>query len=242
MQFSDTSNRDGLIQECEFYTGLGDAGISGDTDRLKHFTRLINEETYKVVTSILESQDDWDFHDPNASGDPVLSKNLVADQQNYDLESDGILKVKRVEVTYDGSSWYKAEPFDMNERSSSIQSTEIAGDFATTKPFYAVFDNAVQLYPIPGSNVTNGLKIYATVEIDKFTNADTTQEPPVDEPFRPLIAIGASLKWAIAKGLANKGDLASLYQDYEARLRRHYGNRLLERNSSVLKPSYLNYQ
>ena len=36
--FSDTTNKNGLIQECEFWTNLGDGTISGDTTLLAQFT------------------------------------------------------------------------------------------------------------------------------------------------------------------------------------------------------------
>ena len=80
MQFSDTTNLNGLIQRCELLTGLGDTGISGDATLLKHFTSLINQTYHKVVTMILQSQDEWDFDDKNHTDYPILTTDLVVSQ------------------------------------------------------------------------------------------------------------------------------------------------------------------
>lgn len=227
MQFNDTSNLNGLIQSCEDWTGLGLAQISGDTNQLKRFTRLINTNYHKVVTMILESMDEWDFDDANI-GDRGFIKtyNLTAATQYVTLPlSDKILKVKRVEVTYDGTNWYKAEPIDLNQYSGASTTAEIANNFSVTKPFYDLHGNYIYLYPVPTANVTGGLKVWVTREIDEFTTADTTQEPGVDEPFHQMIALGASLDYAMMKGLANVNLLAARYAESEQRLRQYYGNK-----------------
>ena len=61
MVFNDTTDKKGLIQDCELRTGLGDTAISGNAALLDHFTRLINQRYQGVVTMILDSQDEWDF-------------------------------------------------------------------------------------------------------------------------------------------------------------------------------------
>ena len=243
MQFNDSTNRTGLIQACELMTGIGDAQISSDTVRLQQFTSLINSRYHQIVATILRSQDEWDFDDPNHSNTGFLKTyNLTGSQAYVELPlSDKILKVRRVEVSFDGTSWKKAEPIDIGEISDATDTTTIAQNFSTASPFYDLVGKYLYLYPIPSANVTNGLKVWVTREIDEFATNDTTQEPGFDEPFHRMLAIGASLDWAVAKGLGNKNDLAAQYNDYEARLMQYYGSKQKDR-VYVAKGAYTNYE
>lgn len=244
MQFSDTTNNSGLIQSFEFWTGLGLAQVSGDTAKLKEATRLINTNYHKATTIIFESMDDWDFDDPNhANTGFIKSYNLTKDTQYVELPTtDKILKVRRVEVSYDGSTWVKAEPMDLSEYSNAVtQTSHISSDFEKSKPFYDLVGKYIYLYPIPDAAVTNGLKVWVTREIDEFATTDTTQEPGFDEPFHEILAVGAALDYAMAKGLATAGNIASKYSELEARMRRYYGNKEAD-TKYMLKPAYINYE
>ncbi len=251
MTFNDTTSRNGLIQECEFLTGTGDAGISGDTNLLKHFTRLINARYHQVVTMILDSQDDWDFDDINNSDFPAFSTALTTNRDTSIPASEKVLKIKRVDVTYDGQTWYKAEPFDSGETglglgraADTAMEAVVDSRFSKTAPKYDLKKNSIILYPKANStDVANGarIKVEYTREVDEFTTADTTQEPGIDEPFHRMIAVGASLDFAVAKGTTNKNDLAAMYGDYEARLRKYYGKKNEDR-MIIMKPAYINYE
>lgn len=243
MQFSNTTDRSGLIQEAEFLTGIGDGQISGNTTNLQTFTRLMNSRYHQVATMILKAKDEWDFDDPNHNNTGfVKTYNLVGDTQTVELPvSDKILKIKKAEITYDGTTWKPLNPLDIAELETATDSTTIASNFSTSEPYYDVHGKYVYLYPVPTVNVTGGLKLWVTREIDEFTSADTTQEPGFDEPFHRMLAIGASLDWAVAKGLTNKNDLAALYQDYEARLTQYYGGKQ-EHRQFILKGQYVDYE
>lgn len=230
MQFSDTTNKNGLIQRCEDYAGLGDAGISGDSTLLKKFTGYINSAYHKVVIMILRSQDEWDFDDINHTDYPILTTDLVANQQDYTIPaSEKVLKIKSLEVTYDGTNWYKATPLDKSELSIPTDTTTIGNNFSQTQPYYDIQYNAVFLYPIPDAAVTGGLKLQWTREIDEFTSSDTTQEPGIDEAFHPMLALDATLQYGIGKGLPNKQDLKNEWAEAAAMLANHYGDKQQDR-------------
>jgi len=245
MQYSNTTTKDGLIQDCEFWTNLADAGISSNATLLAKFNGRINSWYHKVVTMILESQDEWDYDDSNHTDFPILTTNLVASQQDYAIPvSEKVFKVKRVEVTYDGTNWYKAEPMDINERGLATDTTSIAGAFSTSQPKYDIQYESIFLYPIPSSDVTAGLKIWWTREVDEFVVGDTIQEPGIDEPFHRMLSIGASYDWLIVNKPENTTlitRLEGLLADYEARLKRHYGSKQKDRQYT-LKSAYVNYE
>ncbi|MEB3330854.1 MAG: hypothetical protein VKQ33_16655, partial [Candidatus Sericytochromatia bacterium] len=126
-----------------------------------------------MTTEILSAIDGWDFKAETAT------TNLVASQQEYVLPAD-ILKIKRVEVTYDGTNWAKANFFDINEKTGSTSTTDIANEFNTNEPYVDLMDDSLMIYPIPSSNVTAGLKIWYEKEQDELTAA--TDEPAFARP------------------------------------------------------------
>jgi len=232
IQYNDTSGKSGLIQIFEFYTGVGDGAVSGSATLKAQVTQLLNSRLHQVTTMILDSADmnGWVFDDINHANYPVGTIPLVASQRDYVLPaSEKILKLRRVDVTWDNSTYYRATPL-----STGVLADGLGGDantdanFTTAEPFYSQIGNAIWLYPrATAAQVTASakLRIEFTREVDEFTTSDTTQEPGIDEPFHPMLAIGAALDWAVAKGLANKNDLAAMYADYETRLRRYYGRK-----------------
>lgn len=242
MQFSDTTSLTGLIQDCEFLTNIGSGKISGDTTLLKQFTVFINSHYHKAVTMILASQDEWQFDDINKTDYPIATTNLVTDQQDYTLPASlKMLRIRRVEITYDGSNWYKVEPFDIEQTGLATDTTSIRNNFSSTQPYYDIEYGAIKLYPIPSSNVTDGLKIWYIREPTEFTSASTTTEPGFDEPFHRILSVGASLDWAIARNPKLVPNLVSLYTDYEKRLKQYYGNKQQDRKYQF-SSSYINYQ
>lgn len=243
MQFNDTATRTGLIQECEFLTSIGKTQISGNTGNLQDFTRFINATYHEVVTMILDAQDEWDFDDKNHTDYPILTSSLVGSQQDYALPiSMKILKLKRVEVSFDGSKWSKAEPLDINELGIATDTTTISGNFSVGAPRYDIQNNAIFLYPIPTGAVSGGLKIWISREIDEFTTADTTQEPGIDKPFHRMLAVGASLKYGSGKALGNYKALLDEYADYEKSLRRFYGNKQKDRDVTAMQAAFVDYK
>ncbi len=150
MQFSDTTNKLGLIQDCEQWCGFPDAGITGDTTTFAQFTRNINAWYHKIVTMILESQDEWDFDD-TAHGDyPVLTTPLVADQRDYSIPTtEKVLKIKRVDICYDGTgnTCYKAEPIDSGQMGLGLgNDTDVDARFSRTEPATDLVTNTIWIY------------------------------------------------------------------------------------------------
>ncbi len=228
MVFSDTTNKNGIIQRCEFWAGLGDAGISGDATLLKIWTGLINTAYHSTIAAILKAQDEWDWDDPNhADTGFIKTFDLTASQQYVDLTLTAkILKVKRVELKIDGTNWYKAEPIDVNEIDFAVNDTTlIASHFTSSNPYYDQHGRYLFTYPIAQSNVTGGVKVWVTREVDEFTTADTTQEPGIDEPFHELIPLKASLDWALQKRLDNKAEIAAKAAKVEADMMMFYGKK-----------------
>ena len=73
----------------------------------------INLWYQKIVSMIFESQDDSDFDDQRNTNYPVVTTPMVAGQRDYSIPvSEEVLKIKRVDITYDGTHYFRATPFD----------------------------------------------------------------------------------------------------------------------------------
>jgi hypothetical protein len=239
MVYNDTTNKSGLLQDFEFLIGAADGQISGDTTKKAQVTSLFNKNLHKAVTIVLDSLDGWDYDDQNHTDYPVKTANLVGGQQDYPFGiAEKVLKIKRVEVSYDGANWYKAEPFDINQRGSD---TNNLGDLNKNTPLYDMQYGAIFLYPIPDANVTGGLKVWVTREPDEFTTSDTTQEPGLDEPFHRYISLGAAVDWALARRLDNYSTLKAELLELEQRMKSFYSSKIDE-NDTRLSAAYVNYE
>ena len=92
-------------------------------------------------------------------GGEISTTNLVGGQQEYPFPDES-MKIKRVEITYDGVNWKWVKPFDIGERRRPNDATSVASDFSTSEPYFDVHENSLFMFPIPQSSVTNGLKLY----------------------------------------------------------------------------------
>ena len=229
MVFSDTTNKNGLIQRCERLCNLSDGAISGDSTLLAYFTSDINEVLYELIVHIMQSQDTFDWDDPYRTDFPIATTPLVADQRDYQFDNLSFLRLKRVDIAYDGSTYYRATPLDSSVLKDGLgNDTTVDGRYSKTEPRYDPKSFGFWLYPrANATDVTNGgkIRIEFSRAFEEFETADTDTEPPIDRPFHELIAIGASLKWSTAKQKRNITHLTNLYTEGIDRMIEHYANR-----------------
>lgn len=115
------------------------------------FFLFLNERNRQLCAALQGVRDDF-FGE-------ISTTNLVGNQQEYSLPDD-CMKLKRLEVTYDGTNWKYVRFFDVNQRIRPNDSSTISSDFSTDKPYADVHESGLFLFPIPSGNVTNGLKLY----------------------------------------------------------------------------------
>lgn len=107
------------------------------------------------------------------------TQNLVAGTQNYAIPAS--LRVKRAEVLYSATGiWRPITFFDINERYAANDSTSVGQDFTVDTPYADVSGDNLMLYPIPDSNVTNGLKVWYIAVPADFTATSDTPVIPTD--------------------------------------------------------------
>lgn len=229
MVFNDTTNKDGILQRVEDYTNLGDGAITDDDTLLKKFTANVNETVHELTTDIMLLQDSFDWDDPNKTDYPIATTPLVADQRDYQFDSISFLKLKRVDISYDGTNWYRATAFDSGSYDKGLGNDSLTdAEFDKSTPQYDPNAFGFWLYPrASADDVTNGgtIRIEYSRSHTAYASDDLTKEPPIDRPFHDLIAIGAALKWAVMKGDSSANNLASLFEAGKEKMIQHYSKR-----------------
>ena len=220
LQFSDTTDKAGLIQECES-TLFGDNSygkISGNTGLLATFTRKLNEGLNRVASLIMQADGRWQFDDTNHTDYPIavttMDTTIGAEQQDYPLAVTH-LKITRVEVKDAAGNWQLLQPIDQ----ADLYNQSLT-DFLKTAGMPRYYDkvaNSVFLYPKPLSTAvtaTSGLKVYFQRPPSYFVSSDTTKVPGFNSLYHQLVALLACRDYALdrtlasAKGLAERVTLA----------------------------------
>lgn len=205
MQFSDTTNNSGLVQDCEFLVFGGDYGrISGDTELLQQFTHLLNEGLNKATIKIMESDTRWQWDDPNHADYPIAQSNLVNGQQDYTLEfsaTDSHMKIDRVEIKTPAGKWERLKPIDLAD---TDQAQAQLFDTNNTPKYYDKLANSVFLYPAPNYDSTNGIKIFYQRQPSYFETSDTTKRAGIPTPFHRLVSLYACEDFTVAKTMLEK--------------------------------------
>lgn len=236
MVFSDTTNKLGLIQDCELRCGLYDGEISGDSTLLATFTRLINNRQHRGQSIILEASPDIDFDDFNHGDRPSGTFSLSADRAFELPASEKILKLKRVDYSYDGTTYYRAKRFDSLSYEGGMGNEDKEDtNFSSTSPYYDVEGNTLLFYPKP--TASSSCYLEWTREVEEFSaSGDDTKESGIDEPFHSYLSVGASFDWLLARK-PNETFLVSALgnevQRIENDMRLHYSNKNYDNNLIV---------
>lgn len=227
MVYSDTSTKLGIIEDITFLLGL-DTNAYTLNDR----TRNVNERFKMVWQMIFESYGGWQFIDDNVSdtstGVPYSEQTLTSGTGLYSLPS-AALTVKQVSFINSGGTRQQLIPITYEDFQN------LGGDAAfvtNAVPIYYILQgDVIRILPVPNFTVAStGLRIYFDQGVSVFASTDTTKTPGFASPFHRMLSIGASLDYALARGMADKVSyLQNLWNDYERRLRDFYSKRFVDR-------------
>lgn len=208
MKFNDTSGKSGILQDCETLLGFEDGDITGNSTRLKEFTRLVNVWYQRAANWIWEAENAWEFDDSNKTDLPIATTTLVttagSEQQDYEMPSSA-LTVNRVEVMDKDGDYKLLRPFDQTEQRDRAMS-----EFLETPGFprfYDLLGRSIFLYPKPlAADVTEseGLKLWFDRDVTKFESTDTTTEPGFAANFHRILSLGACRDYSLGKEMYSR--------------------------------------
>lgn len=209
MQYSNTTTKDGMLQDCEFWTGLGDGVITGDATLKALFTALLNREHDRVLSRLHTKSRHGQHDDTNYDNHPFSTFTLNAGQHDYQFlvteDNETITDITAVLIPkQSGSSEYVSlDRLTLdNSEAAKVMSPDTTNTGTPTG--YIERNNTVFLNKIPDFSGTG--KLFFKRVASYFTTADTTKEPGFDKDFHRILSLGASKNWL----LVNKGNETNL--------------------------------
>jgi hypothetical protein len=201
MQFNDTTNKSGIIQQIEQTCKLDDGAISGNSQLLKVFTNSINNWVGIVGHWIKQVDGEWGYDDKNHGNMPIEVYSLVDSQFDYGLKAGGetdMVSVKKVEV-HDVATgeYYDLDYYDEADRPDN----EFGG--VKGKPAKYYFNGGSIIFDIkPDTTLVDLFRVTYDRNESLFASSDTTKTPGFDIKFHPILVYGPSMEWALTLGRA----------------------------------------
>lgn len=225
MQISDTSNRTGIVQLIEDLTNT-QSGASG-AYTLATKIRDVNNAYARYMMLAISSAGRWQVDDTNQTDYPILTSDLVANQQDYSFTVDGssnqILDIHRVEVADQSGNFYIVKPIDQNDVKNTALSEFM--ETAGIPTYYDKTSNGIFLYPKSSYNYTNGLKIYFSRTPSYFTTSDTTKKPGIPDLFHEYLALRPSYLYCTRTGMKEAQVYKAEMLEMEAMIKEYHRDR-----------------
>src|SRR3954469_10147135 len=205
MLLSDTTNKNGLIQECEFWCEFPDGGISETSLLLKQFVSRLNRAYDRLMPVLLSSGDTMRWDDTlNHTKHPVATFNITSGTNDYqflqDEQSNSILNIVAVHILPSSTSTEYVELPRITLDDPRAERAMYPNPSATGVPGAFVERNSTVFFDVvPNYSATSGGKFFFERSPNYFTSSALTQSPGIPEPYHPLLALYASLDWVLVK-------------------------------------------
>lgn len=223
LQFSDTSNKKGIVQTIYRRTGADATSYP-----IADLTADVNIAYDHVLELIFGAGGTWQFDDSGHSDYPIITTNLVAGQRDYAFITDenGNLILDIYKVMVAGSDGIYREIKGVDVQSEQGMDTFFNGQNTQGTPNrYDKTANAIFLDLIPSYSYTDGLKVYINREGSYFTSSDTTKKPGFSGLFHEYLAIRPAYYYALDKQLPQLAGLQIEMLNLEKAIKAHYGKR-----------------
>lgn len=212
MVYSDTTNKNGIVQFSESLCKLGDGGITNDTTLFLKFTALHNQAYKKVAMGLLRSDRRWKWDDSNYTDFPIATIDLVASQRDYTLPAatsggngSTLWRINEVEILQADGTYKKIELMEPEEQE------ETGSTLSPTK--YRLLGGSIRFKELPSSNATAGLRITFQRSIIEFTTASTTVQPGFMDSYHDLISYDASATYLLPIDRTLAIDYTTIFND-----------------------------
>jgi hypothetical protein len=231
LAFSDTTNKDGILQRIEQELGLGDAYITGNTQRLKEWTGSVNLSLDKAFHIAFKADGRWNFDDGNHTTYPILTGDIVSGQRDYsftaDSDSNLILDIFRVFYRSSTSApYYELFPVDVQSANEGDISSFVDGLNGAGQPSrYDKTATGIFLNTLPLAAVIAGLKIYVNREGSYFTTASTTTMPGFAGLYHEYCVLEPCYRYARANSLKKQETFKRDYLELEMKIEEFYSKR-----------------
>lgn len=223
LQFSDTTNKQGIVQIIYAETGADETSYP-----IEQVTADVNLTQNFVWETIFECGGTWQYDDSSHPDYPIIMTDLVAGQRDYSFVTDQsgntILDIYKVMVKQPNGVYVEIKPVDVQsekDMDSFYNGLNVQG----TPTRYDKTANGVFLDFIPSYNSSEGLKIYINREGTYFAKTDTTKKAGFAGTLHEILAIRPAYHYAMRNSLPQTAGLQLRYSILETALRKTYGAR-----------------
>lgn len=199
MQFNDTTNKSGLLQDAEFWCGLADGAISGNSTLKAVFTRLINLRYAKTLAKVQLLSGKDGAEDTNYSGQQFSLFSIIAGQNDYqfltDQDDNTITDITGVLIQPPGQSDFVIlKRLPLSNADAQLIMSPNASNTGTPKG-YIEKNNTVFFDITPNFGGTDIGKLFYRLVPSYFTSTDTDKAPGFVEDYNRILSVGASYDW-----------------------------------------------
>lgn len=265
MQYSDTSNFLGIVQEID-YLCFGSSTANTTDYPLVDKARNVNR-WYRIVMGIIfESTGNWSFDDLNYTNLPIFPCHSVTGQHDYTFPT-GYMDIEMITYRDANGITHKLIPLDRKEitGAGTPESGVIGGatneapeEFLKTNgtpKYYDKFANSFHTYPAPDRTSTGtgetdyAFKVYCTRDAayssdlttsntnGPFVAGDTTREPGFNRMFHPILAFGGAYDYCLVNLPDKLAGLNLEIEKYKLAIKEYYSNRKKDEPKRLI-PTY----
>jgi hypothetical protein len=224
--FSDTTNKNGIIQKIEKTLKFRDGFISGSPTRLKQFTADVNNALDRVLTIIFETGGRWQFDDSNHADYPIITTYIEEGQRDYAFTADSsgnlILDIHKVMIADRDGLFREIYPIDGSTRGGSPSNLDDGLNTSGLPTTYDKLGNALFLDPVPDYSIADGIKVYISREGSYFSPDDTSKKAGFAGLFHSYLWLRPCYEYAFSNGLVNQNTLKGEMLEMENAIREHY--------------------
>lgn len=193
--------------------------------------RLLSERCKQFVIQLSRLKEDYALE--------VSTTPLVSLQEEYPIPLDSI-RLKRLEIQWtSGGTWYPVTFYDINQSSSTNDSSAIGNEFNRAKPFADVLEDSLFLRPIPQSEDTGQLKLWY-IQRPADLSA-TTETPDVPKEYHRMLADLLAIDIRQSKADLTPTQALASEDAIWTFLRQQVSPRVTD-EPMIAKPSYENYE
>lgn len=182
----------------------------------------LNRALERAVALIRDSDGRWQWDDTNSTDLPFATTGINANQGDYTLDPTHY-EIDRVEIKQLGGSFYKLQPFDVNDPVCQSYTNLTTNTGAPL--YYDKVGMSLILTPAPNYTQASSLTVYYRRGPSYFTTADTTKSPGINPLFHRVLSLWAAYDYAFINQLANKNDLRQEIIIIEKQMQDFYAHR-----------------
>lgn len=222
--FSDTTNRDGIIELIERDTNTQSATSS--TYPLKVKTSDVNEALSNFFLLAIKAGGRFQVDDTNQTDQPTITTDLVSSQGDYTFLVDGstpsnqILDVRTVRIKDSSGTWKTLTQIDREV----FDISQYEGETGVPTQYDLTGDSII-LYPTPSYNSTNGLELNVSRTPSYFASTDTTKQAGIPKLFHAYLHLRPSYFFCLIKTLPQAKWLQVEVEKLEKAIKDYYSRR-----------------